>query len=238
MSKRVLISVISCQDAVYAPMIETSLRTWDSIEVEGCETIFYCGLPQKQNTDKIVYFNVRESLHSMGFKDLEFFEYALQNKEWDYMARVNSSCFVDKKELIKYVQTLPEKEVFEGLKVAVEPPWMFGGGQFIMSRDVVQAILDNKKLWNHNLMEDMAMSYVINEIGIPYRQGNAMSLDNMTSGLHQCTVYGNGSGYDWKEWSEFKRIPGQYFYRVKVDCHRHMEPEIMRKLKEILYETD
>jgi hypothetical protein len=231
--KKILVAVISCQDYPYGDMIGTSMNTWDSVHVEGCETLFYCGLPQKQNTDKIVYFNIKESLHSMGFKDLLFFEYAL-TKEWDYMARVNSSCWVHKKELTEYCQTLPDTNVFAGLKVAVEPPWMFGGGQFLMSRDVIQAIVDNKHLWDHRLMEDMAMSYVINQLGIPYTQGNAVSLDNMTSGLKRCTVYGNAEGYDFKDWDEFKKLKGQYFYRVKVDGHRHMEPEIMRKLNEIL----
>lgn len=235
MSKRCLIAVISCQDQVYAPMIETSMRTWDSIEVEGCETIFYCGIPQKQNTDKIVYFNVRESLHSMGFKDLEFFQWALQNKEWDYMARVNSSCFVDKKELVKYCQMLPEKEVFEGLEV-VPHGWVWGGGMFLISRDVIQLILDNKKEWNHNEMEDMAMSKLVASKGIKFRPGRACSIDNMAAGQHTLMVYGHGEGCTFSNWSEFKKPEGQYFYRVKQDHNRHLEPDIMEQLKRICYD--
>lgn len=236
--KKVLVAVISCQDAVYAPMIETSLRTWDSIEVAGCETIFYCGLPQKQNTDKMVYFNIPESLFSMGHKDLAFFEYVLKNKEWDYMARVNSSCFVDKKELIKYIQTLPEKEVFEGLNVVTDGviQYTWGGGQYIISRDVIQLIVDHKKEWNHNEMEDMAMSKLVMRNGITPQQGRACSIDNMASGMHTLVVYGHGEGCDFSNWNEFKKPDGQYFYRIKQDNARHLEPEIMEQLKRICYD--
>lgn len=243
MSKKVLISVISCFDPPYGEMVKTSLNTWDSINIEGCETIFYCGAIKEKDqplyyelkSDKIVGFNIPESLFSMGFKDLAYFEWVLKNREWDYMARVNSSCFVDKKELIKYVQTLPDKEVFEGLEV-VPHGWVWGGGMFLISRDVIQLILDNKKLWNHNEMEDMAMSKLVASKGIKFRPGRACSIDNMASGIHTLMVYGHGEGCTFSNWSEFKKPDGQFFYRIKQDHNRHLEPDIMEQLKRICYD--
>lgn len=239
--KRVLVAVISCQDFPYGEMIGTSLRTWDSVEVEGVETIFYCGNPQKGNTDKIVYFNIPESLFAMGHKDLAFFDWAIQHKQFDYIARVNASCFVDKKELIKYCQTLPDKEVFEGLEVVTTdgtPNWIWGGGMFLISRDVIELILKNKSQWNHQQMEDMAMSLLVGRLGILFRAGRACSIDNMASGSHSCMVYGHGLGFRFSTWSEFKKPEGQYFYRVKQDNNRHLENDIMEQLKRICYDTE
>ena len=230
--KKILIAVISCQDYPYLDMISTSQNTWDSVHVEGCETLFYCGLPQKQNTDKIVYFNVQESLHSMGYKDILFFEYALKNKEWDYMARVNASCFVHKQNLTDYCQTLKEKEVFEGLNVVTDGVIQFtwGGGQYVISRDVIEKIVANKGQWNHNEMEDMAMSKLVMKLGITPQPGRACSIDAKGAGW-SCLVYGHGSGFDFSHMNEFKFPEGQYFFRIKQDNQRHLEAGIMHELK-------
>ena len=232
MSKCVLIAVISCQEFPYGDMIGVSQNTWDSVHVDGCETLFYCGWPQKQNTDKIVYFNIQESLHSMGFKDLLFYDYALKNKEWDYMARVNSSCFVHKQNLVDYCQTLKEKEVFEGLNVVTDGVIQFtwGGGQFLISRDVIEKIVANKGQWNHTEMEDMAMSKLVMRLGITPQAGRACSIDAKGSGW-TCMVYGHGSGFDFAHMTEFKFPEGQYFFRIKQDNLRHLEAGIMHELK-------
>lgn len=226
--KKVLIGVISCQQAPYGEMVETSLRTWDSVDVEGCETVYFFGNPQKQNTDKHVYFNIDESLFSMGFKDIEFFKWALKNREWDYLGRVNSSCWVHKQNLVDYCQTLPDKEVFAGLEV-VPHGWVWGGGMFLISRDVIQLIVDNKSQWNHNEMEDMAMSKLVSRLGIKFTPGRACSIDAKGAGW-QVMVYGHGAGYDFNNWSEFKLLQGQFWYRVKQDNLRHLEAGIMQEL--------
>src|SRR6202008_208576 len=101
--------------------------------------------PVKENTDKCIYFPVKETLHTMGAKTLLAYEWALMNKQFDYVARVNSSTYVDKKELIKYIQELPYNNVFSGLEVAkseTQEKWMWGP-QFILSKDIVELVIAN-----------------------------------------------------------------------------------------------
>jgi hypothetical protein len=223
---KVLVLVISSQEEPYGKMMETSFCTWDSIEVDGVETVFYCGNPVKENTDKVIYFPIDESLFSMGEKTLRAYEWALKNKEFDYIARVNSSCFVNKKELIKHCNTLQKKRLFSGLIVNSEPSWVWGGGNYIISKDVIQEIVDNKHLWDHKIMEDMAASYVVSKLGIPFTPGKACSIEKRPHGWF-CLCYGGES----VEFTDFKDLKvDQYFFRVKQDGRRETEDYIMKEL--------
>jgi hypothetical protein len=223
----ILVLVISCQNEPYKKMMETSLSTWDSIEVDGVETVFYCGEPVKENTDKIIYFPISESLATMGTKTLMAYEWALKNKKFDYIARVNSSCYVNKKELIKYCQTLPKHKVFAGLIVDSKPQWVWGGGNYIISKDVIEEIIDHKYLWDHSLMEDMAASMVVSKLNIPFTPGKACSIEKKPYNWF-CLSY-QGESVEFTDFSDLKKID-QFFYRVKQDDDRTRDEYIMKQL--------
>ncbi len=229
--KKILILVMSSQDHPYLKMIETSLNTWDSINVEGVESVFYCGNPLKENTDKIIYFPLNESYSTMGEKTLRAYEWALKNKEFDYVARVNSSCYVNKKQLIKYIQTLPDKNVFAGLEVVASDiceKWMWGGGQYIISKDVLELLVENRGMWNHNVMDDQAISFLANKLSIPYYQGKACSIDKGKDGW-VCQCYGEPS-IEFTDFQDMNKLDNQYFIRVKYDLDRTVDEYIMKQL--------
>lgn len=230
--KKVLILVVSSEVRPYGKMIETSLNTWDSIEVEGVQTIYYCGKSFNPDTDKIKHFPILETLHNMGHKGLMAYDWALNNLEFDYVARINSSCYVSKRKLIDYVQTLPDNNVFEGLTVKRPDSFDFiwGGGQFLMSRHVLQAIVNNKGNWNHKYMEDESMSLLVSEIGIPFRDGSACSI-NLKENGYSLLSYGNGTSFDFTDFKDVTNSP-HYFYRVKQDGQRDIDELIMQKLHE------
>lgn len=225
---RILILVVSADFAPYDRMIETSLNTWDSIDVHGVETVFYCGESLKADTDKIVYLPVRDSLQSMGYKDILIFKWALQNKQFDYVVRVNSSCYVDKFELVEYIKTLPTENLFACAEVVGGGrKWAWGGYQFIMSRDVVEKIIENKDKWDHSVMEDMAMSGLVADIGIPYTPIKACSINRYGEGWLLISSDNNNIAFnDFNELS----LCGQAMYRVKQDGKRSEDKTIMEEL--------
>lgn len=226
--------VISSQEPPYGRMINTSLKTWDAENVEGVETIFYCGEPVQENTEKIIYFPIKESLHSMGHKDILAYEWVLKHKEFDYVARVNSSCYVNKRILAQHCQGLPETGVFAGLTVADDQPWIWGGGQFIISRDVLRGIVVNKEKWNHNVMEDRAMSYLVTEMGIEYFLGVASSIALNPDGTYSVICYNANEGFNFTDWKELRKLDAQFFYRIKQDGQRHLEKGIMEEMSRAL----
>jgi len=239
MSKKVLILVLSSDFIPYSEMIQTSRRTWDSVEVDNCETIFYCSSkdnPGATNHDNVMYFNVPNSLHDIGRKNLAMFEWALENKEFDYVLRVNASQYVCKRKLIEYVQTLPGKEVFTGAEVKEENGmnWHWGGCGFLFSRDILQRIVDSKSQYNHTVMEDKSISYLINSFGIPVIPAHSGSIDNMGDNWRMM-LYGSGESFDFTDFEDIpQKANGHFVFRIKQDGKRYVEKFIMEELKRVL----
>ncbi len=232
--KKVLILVMSSQESPYKKMIETSTNTWDSITVDGVETVFYCGEPVRQNTDKIIYFPIKESLHTLGEKTLRAYEWALKNKEFDYIARVNASTYVNKKELIKYIQTLPEKKVFAGLEIEaseVMERWIWGPS-FILSKDLIQLIVDNQGMFDHSIMDDLATSFLLNKFDTPYTAGRACSIEKTESGW-RCVAYGS-EGFEFTDFAYLNQLDNQFFFRCKQDLNRPLDEVVMNELGRVL----
>jgi hypothetical protein len=130
--------------------------------------------------------------------------------------------------LKEYVSSLPKENVFSGLEVAVTPHWMWGGIGFVFSRDVVERMVANKVYLRTDLMEDMALSYLADYLDIPYTQGHGCSIEKKPDGW-LLMGYGTDS-LEFKDFSEVKKIKGQYFYRVKQDLRRHEDVYIMNEL--------
>ena len=226
----VLILVLSADVPPYDAMIQTSMDTWDSKQIPGCQTVYYCGESSKSDTDKIIYLPVPDHLFNIGNKTLTAFEWALQNKEFDYIARVHSSIYVNKEQLMDYIPYLNQTGVFSGIEAPSQNgfQYVWGGTGYIISKDVIRLIVDNKQHWDHTFMEDESMSLLVRKLGIPFTGGNrACSIDKKEHGW-QCTSYcGNSTDFtDFKELAPLKH----FFYRVKQDGKRELDKFIMNEL--------
>lgn len=231
--KKVLLLVLSCETPPYDKLMQTSIETWDSPIVDGIETIYYCGKSKKSNTDKIIYLNTHDSFQTMGEKTIEAFEWAVNNKQFDYLARPNASCYVRKKKLIEYVQNLPNSNLYLGLitQSCYNIDYIWGGGQYILSRDVVELIVKNKHKWNHKYTEDVSIADLVTKLGVPMNgNGNACSINKKPDGGYLCIVYGQGASMDFTDFSDMDKLENQFFIRVKQDLKRHEDIEIMHKL--------
>lgn len=239
--KTVLIFVLSSHRPPYAAMIDTSMHTWDAQPVEGTRTVFYCGAPVGGDTERVISFPVDEDYNTISRKNMLAYEWALR-LPWNYMARVNASCYVHKRRLLEHVQTLPDAGVMRGVVAAptyhcgVTRPFMWGGGQFIMSRDVVAAMVENKELCRHDLMEDVAMSELAQECGFTIDgRGMFSSIDKQDAGTWMALAY-NGAveSFEFTDFAELSRLTDQFYIRVKHDPDRRVDAEVMRLLAQHL----
>lgn len=212
-------------------MAATSKQTWDSVQVDGVETLFYWGRPVKENTDTDIYFPINENYYTMGNKLLSALEYALNNKTWDYIARINGSCYVDKKHLIQHVQTLPDNNLFAGAIVkGKDPDWIWGPA-FILSKDVVQKLVENKAKIDNSKTEDVAISYLASSLGISFSDGKLASIDR-SGDKWRLIGYGSES-FEFANFDEFQK-QGHFFYRCKQDLHREKDEFVMKELFRVL----
>lgn len=230
--KRVLILVMSSQQPPYDALMRKSMETWDSIHVEGVRTRYYCGNPVKPHTPKVSYFPFDNELFNLGRLTLAAYSQALLENDWDYIARVNASCYVHKARLLARCAVHPAAGLLSGSIVqdTTRPTWMWGGHQFVLSRDVVQAVVDNARLWNHTQMEDVALSYAATAIGIPFTQTlDACGIDRLGPDEWRA-ISTNGKNLYFTNWADVAKLDSQIFFRVKRDGARHEDIEVMQNL--------
>lgn len=226
MKKCLILSITSSWEP-YANLMKVSMDTWDSVQQEGIETVFYCD-GNKPNTDRVIYFNLSTDIFKAGYKTLAAFEWALKNKEWDYLCRPQANAYIHKKELIKHIQDIPDSNVFEAIECSGPPRWRWGVA-YVFSRDVIQKMVDNKDKWNHGMMEDVALSDLADKLDVPYRNGKACSINKELDGSWLCLAYGSES-FKFKDFSEINKGNGQFWYRCKQDHDRTQDEYVMREL--------
>jgi hypothetical protein len=241
--KTVLIFVISATTHPYRKMIDTQMETWDSEGVDGTGTVYYTGNPAFTPEDyRVVSFPIDEAYATMGHKDLLAYRWALESRPWDYMARVNASCYVHKSRLLEYAQPLPESGLFRGLIVPNHPycgvsrPFCWGGGQYLISRDVIEAFVAVGDRWRHDVMEDVAMSELAQESGFSLDgNGRCCSINKQPDRNWNCVTYGSPiGGFEFSDFAEVRRLEDQFFFRCKCDSDRNTDAEVMRLLKQYL----
>jgi hypothetical protein len=230
--KTVLIFVMGSPEPPYPQLMQTSRETWDSDLPREVQTRYYTNFTGMREV-RTIQFQVGGTLHDMGRKDLLAYRWALDNLKWEFMARVNASCYVRKPVLLEHVQSLPATGLFRGVKTLhAGIPYLWGGAHYLISRDVIQAFVDNADKWDHREMEDVAMSLLATKLGI------ALDGDGLACSINErqddwlCISYGTPfGGFEFKDFAEFKeKIGNQFFIRVKQDGKRERDIWIMREM--------
>lgn len=234
---KVLIAVISTRTPPWGEMIDTSKATWDSVDVPGVETIYYVGEPGSELNDRVVGFPIPEGYRTMGHKNLQAWKWMLEHSDFDFMARINASCYVHKVRLLEHCKGLvPWKYLAGSIYQGDEkrPTWLWGGHQFLLSRDVVQSFVDNPEVWNHAEMDDVALSHAATALGVPFVHGNhACAIDHLDSGLWRvCST--NDQNFEFTDWADVAKLETQHFFRCKIDLRRHEDAVVMKNLFENL----
>lgn len=238
--KRVLLLILSSEDRYWGDDYRASLATWDSIEVDGVETIYYFGKSYKQNTNKNIYTDTIDGFWNLGYRTVEAFDWALKNKEFDYIFRANSSMYINKEKLARYAQF----QHAENLALGVLAPttyagrnflFMWGGSGYLLSRDVIEKIVLNRMKWNNRMMEDVALTDLLNKIDItPLGDGSACSMDKK-NGEYTFIAYSKGFGggatlKDLQEINTNEVLKNQFCIRVKCDHDRGQDVVLMNEL--------
>lgn len=235
--KTVLIYVLSSRKAPYGSMIQTAMDTWDDEPLDGTRTIYYCGRPVGGNTERVMSFPENDELLSVGRITLAAFAHALRDLPWDYIARPNISCYVRKRRLLDHCQELPDRGVIQGIVAmptyhcGVQRPFLWGGGQYILSRDVVENLVGQQSKWRHDLMEDVAMSELAQDCGHTLSNGMMCSINKKNGDGWNLLAYNGKSGFDFTDWKEVSKADDQFYFRVKHDPDRNVDAAVMRLLK-------
>lgn len=238
----VLILVMSAQKEPWGSLMNAQMETWDKDEHPQTRTIYYVGggIPAnwkpvtRWEESQTFYSDISENLEDVSRRTIEAFEETLRFENWDYMARVHSSTYVHKDNLVKFCHTLRRHNVLCGLKTDGVNPFLWGGGHYIFSRDVIHAMVNNKDAWNHTVMEDLSITQMAELLDIPITHGHTATINLQRDGSYLCFVYGHGENFTFRDFSEINKADGHFFFRVKHDPDRSQDIRIMHELKKHL----
>ena len=134
-----------------------------------------------------------DAIKDVGYKTIESFEWALENRSFDFIFRVNSSSYVNIEKLIQFVNNLHTSVLYAGnvidLKM-LDLKFVSGSG-IILDKFSVKNIVLNKNIWDHSIIDDVALGKVCQTLNIPPTEGdffaikkNVFSYDKLESSYH------------------------------------------------------
>lgn len=161
---KVLILVLSLNDSAdYSNLTVAQKNTWDSINVDNVKTFYLFGNHIKNEIiDNNIFVNVHETIFNCGQKTIESLE-VINSMDFDYIFRVNSSSYVDKELMIKYLLDKPREKYYSGVIGNYNNIKYASGSGYFLSHDLVNLILQNKSKWNHNYIDDVALGLLLKE---------------------------------------------------------------------------
>jgi hypothetical protein len=99
----------------------------------------------------------------IGYKTIQAFQFLLENYDFDFVFRTNSSSYVDGPLLLKHIRELPSGDVYGGvLGAAPQGPFASGAG-ILLSKSLVEKVVAEAASWRHGLIDDVALSELIRE---------------------------------------------------------------------------
>lgn len=104
-----------------------------------------------------------DHLPLVGLKTIQSFRFVLDNYDFDYIFRTNTSSYVDGPQLVRFTKQLSPGDIYAGFQgLAPTGPFASGAGM-LLSRSLLERVLAKASRWRHGLNEDVALSILIKE---------------------------------------------------------------------------
>lgn len=115
-----------------------------------------------------LFFQIPEDWSLIGLKTLSAFRYVLENYEFEFLFRTNTSSFVDLPRLLDHLNDKPKTGLYAGVIGTVFQNDKFASGAgILMSRDVVERICLDGENWKHGLIDDIAIGELVAKLSEP-----------------------------------------------------------------------
>ncbi len=160
--------------------------------------------------------------------------WAMQRSDWDYILRINSSTYVDKKNLVEYVQTLPGS-IIQGLLAPYGDSYFVWGPGYIISRDLVQKSLEGE--WDYSMMDDTGLSFHLSKKGVTLDGRGRMVTIHRKDNKDELLIYNYDGERTIESINDFP-VEGQFLYRVKQDHNRKLDFQILKEIHAQILKRD
>jgi hypothetical protein len=235
---KVFICVLSAQTCTNYKLLTMAQKQtcFKSVHPQIAGIKFYYGKPIRQHSEYDWYLNCPDDTANIGHKTIQAFEMALKY-EWDYLFRPNSSLYVNQNKLIEWLSDKPTTKFASGINgISPEGILYIHGSGYILSRDVVELVIKNKLLWNHRLIDDVAISDLMTKLGIIFDR------NFIATGIQI-----KGGRFDWwqnnkclvtmgavDKFEQMTFLKDHFHFRVNNAPDRHKDIKLMRLLNDYL----
>lgn len=160
-----LVLVICAKDNDFYRDLESTIKnTWGNIKDDRWE-VFYLHADSKIEKPFLdgnnFYSKSHEKLEAIGRKMIQAFEFFNEKYEFDYIFRTNLSSYVD---LPKLAEILEQHEfTYDGVVGKHRGIQFASGAGYVISRDMVNFVINHKDQWNHSLIDDLALGKLMNQ---------------------------------------------------------------------------
>jgi hypothetical protein len=207
---KLIILVLSYNDQdIYTNFYNSQKETWDSINIPNITTYYYFG---NHSCNEIcgneILTNISESIENCGHKLIKTLE-LIKDLDYDFIYRTNSSSYVDKSILFDKLSKITDDNFYAGVNGVSNGINFASGAGFVLTKNLVNLILNNKQLFDYELIDDVAVGNLLNKFEVPVHNMRRFDVD------------------------ETNYIPKNYYhYRIKT-LDRNNDVKTMYKIHEI-----
>lgn len=201
MNEKILILLLSSKKYPSPRNEKVQSQTWiKDANKYGIEVIQFVGGYENTIYEKpFLKLTSGDGIKDVGYKTIETFEWSLKNRNFDYIFRVNSSSYVDIKKLIQFVNSIKTDTLYAGnvLYLKMLDLNFVSGSAIILDKYSVKKIVSNKAIWDHNIIDDVALGKLCKAINIPPTSGEFVEIK--------------------KNVFSYEKIESSYHYRCKLE---------------------
>jgi hypothetical protein len=163
---KVIILVLSARSEPYWRLENWVRGTWGSIKQTEVDIFYYHGDGQENAiVGDTIYSVSLETMNNIGHKTLTAFD-LIKDLEFDFLFRTNSSSYVRQDSLVSFLRDKPRHGFYCGIKGRLTNIDFCSGSGYLLSKDAVLKVLDNRVHWRHDLVDDVALGDLMNRIGV------------------------------------------------------------------------
>ena len=134
--------------------------------------IYQGGVESPYHDGNKIYLNISNSYEDAPIKTMKVLKYINENFEFDFVFRVTTTSFINITNLISFLKNIDPLDCYLGVE-DIYPPIrdsktetfrFISGAGIIISKDVVNKIIDNEESYEHQLsLDDVALGKLITE---------------------------------------------------------------------------
>mgnify|MGYP001166256811 FL=1 len=224
---KVLILVLA-SDKYPSPINEKAqYDTWVQTAIKNnIDVVYYKGGNKLKYERPYLTLPVDDGIMQVGYKTIEALKWITDTYEYDYVFRVNSSCYVNIPELIKFLQNINfNLPLYAGHKLSSSLCDYIIGVGILLNKKSVELIQKNENKWDHSYIDDISLGLLFKELNVDITEfemelvskdifNNKLNFDKI---LYRCKMEIKG----------YPRYLDKYFIK---QIHNLLTNKIMKKL--------